>query len=49
MYYNYSLSVNGEEEKHGDNYQQDYLTDVIVSCDNKSSAISEMLTHQCPI
>jgi len=28
-YYNYSLSVNGTEEKHGDKYEDDYLTDVI--------------------
>ena len=28
-YYNYSLSINGEEEKHGDDYENDYLTDVI--------------------
>ncbi|GFO01069.1 N-acetylglucosamine-6-sulfatase-like [Plakobranchus ocellatus] len=29
VYYNYSLSVNGKEEKHGDNYTEDYLPDVI--------------------
>ncbi|KAH9508517.1 hypothetical protein Btru_055405 [Bulinus truncatus] len=29
VYYNYTLSVQGKEEKHGDNYQADYLTDVI--------------------
>jgi len=28
-YYNYTLSVNGEAEEHGDNYETDYLTDVI--------------------
>jgi len=28
-YYNYSLSVNGTNEKHGDKYEDDYLTDVI--------------------
>ena len=28
-YYNYSLSVNGTLEKHGDKYEDDYLTDVI--------------------
>ncbi|XP_053390674.1 N-acetylglucosamine-6-sulfatase-like [Mercenaria mercenaria] len=29
VYYNYALSVNGKREKHGDQYPQDYLTDVI--------------------
>ncbi|RUS76004.1 hypothetical protein EGW08_016249 [Elysia chlorotica] len=29
VYYNYSLSVNGKEEKHGDNYTEDYLPDLI--------------------
>lgn len=28
-YYNYTLSNNGKKERHGDNYTQDYLTDVI--------------------
>ena len=31
MYYNYSLSVNGTREKHGDKYSEDYLTNLIVS------------------
>lgn len=31
MYYDYILSVNGKAEKHGHDYKQDYLTDVIVS------------------
>ena len=29
VYYNYTLSNNGKAEKHGDNYETDYLTDVI--------------------
>ena len=28
-YYNYTLSVNGKPEHHGDNYTRDYLTDVL--------------------
>jgi len=28
-YYDYTLSINGKAEKHGDNYENDYLTDVI--------------------
>ena len=28
-YYNYTLSVNGQAEQHGQNYEEDYLTDVI--------------------
>ena len=30
-YYNYTLSVNGQPEKHGDSYGPDYLTDLLVS------------------
>ncbi|XP_036383342.1 N-acetylglucosamine-6-sulfatase-like [Megalops cyprinoides] len=30
-YYNYSLSVNGKEEQHGDRHDQDYLTDLIAN------------------
>ncbi|KAG7499573.1 N-acetylglucosamine-6-sulfatase-like [Solea senegalensis] len=31
QYYNYTLSVNGVEEKHGDSYEMDYLTDLIAN------------------
>lgn len=31
VYYNYTLSVDGKAEVHGDNYSEDYLTDVIAS------------------
>ncbi|EMP26269.1 N-acetylglucosamine-6-sulfatase [Chelonia mydas] len=30
-YYNYTLSVNGQEEQHGQRYQDDYLTDLITN------------------
>jgi len=31
VYYNYVLSVNGRREKHGTDYDKDYLTKLIVS------------------
>ncbi|XP_066524647.1 N-acetylglucosamine-6-sulfatase [Hoplias malabaricus] len=30
-YYNYTLSVNGRAQKHGQNYSEDYLTDVLAN------------------
>uniref|UniRef100_A0AAR2LTN5 N-acetylglucosamine-6-sulfatase n=1 Tax=Pygocentrus nattereri TaxID=42514 RepID=A0AAR2LTN5_PYGNA len=30
-YYNYTLSVNGKAERHGQNYSEDYLTDVLAN------------------
>ncbi|XP_077565516.1 N-acetylglucosamine-6-sulfatase [Stigmatopora nigra] len=30
-YYNYTLSVNGKAERHGDDYGRDYLTDVLAN------------------
>nr|XP_055045645.1 N-acetylglucosamine-6-sulfatase [Misgurnus anguillicaudatus] len=30
-YYNYTLSVNGRPQRHGQNYSQDYLTDVLAN------------------
>ncbi|KAG5845724.1 hypothetical protein ANANG_G00142280 [Anguilla anguilla] len=30
-YYNYTLSVNGKAQKHGQNYSEDYLTDVLAN------------------
>lgn len=32
-YYNYTLSVNGRAQRHGQNYSEDYLTDVLVGAD----------------
>ncbi|XP_060937624.1 glucosamine (N-acetyl)-6-sulfatase (Sanfilippo disease IIID), b [Limanda limanda] len=31
QYYNYTLSVDGKEEKHGDSYEKDYLTDLMLN------------------
>ncbi|XP_053505758.1 N-acetylglucosamine-6-sulfatase [Ictalurus furcatus] len=30
-YYNYTLSVNGKAQRHGENYSEDYLTDVLAN------------------
>ena len=31
VFYNYSMSVNGEVERHGDNYHDDYLPDLVTN------------------
>ncbi len=41
-YYNYTLSINGKKEVHGDNYENDYLTDVI---GRKARAFLDRATH----
>ncbi|XP_033752610.1 N-acetylglucosamine-6-sulfatase-like [Pecten maximus] len=41
-YYNYSLSVDGVEEKHGDDYDKDYFTDVI---NRKATAFLNSAPH----
>ncbi|XP_003227950.2 N-acetylglucosamine-6-sulfatase [Anolis carolinensis] len=41
-YYNYTLSSNGREEKHGDLYEEDYLTDLIT---NRSLAFLQRLSR----
>uniref|UniRef100_A0A8D0KLH3 N-acetylglucosamine-6-sulfatase n=1 Tax=Salvator merianae TaxID=96440 RepID=A0A8D0KLH3_SALMN len=41
-YYNYTLSVNGREEKHGEIYEEDYLTDLIT---NRSLTFLRKLSH----
>lgn len=45
QYYNYTLSVNGVEEKHGDRYEQDYLTDLIT---NRSLNFLDNRSYQHP-
>ncbi|XP_067114155.1 glucosamine (N-acetyl)-6-sulfatase (Sanfilippo disease IIID), b [Osmerus mordax] len=45
QYYNYTLSVNGKEEIHGDNYEKDYLTDLIL---NRSLNFLENRSPQRP-
>ncbi|XP_040026104.2 glucosamine (N-acetyl)-6-sulfatase (Sanfilippo disease IIID), b [Gasterosteus aculeatus] len=44
-YFNYTLSVNGVEEKHGDRYESDYLTDLIA---NRSLRFLEDRSPQRP-
>ncbi|XP_066506701.1 glucosamine (N-acetyl)-6-sulfatase (Sanfilippo disease IIID), b [Hoplias malabaricus] len=44
-YYNYTLSVNGKEETHGDSYEKDYLTDLIL---NRSLNFLEQRSPQHP-
>ncbi|XP_060107814.1 N-acetylglucosamine-6-sulfatase-like [Heteronotia binoei] len=43
-YYNYTLSANGREEKHGDHYEEDYLTDLLT---NRSLEFLQK-TSRCP-
>uniref|UniRef100_A0AAR2LE10 N-acetylglucosamine-6-sulfatase n=1 Tax=Pygocentrus nattereri TaxID=42514 RepID=A0AAR2LE10_PYGNA len=45
QYYNYTLSVNGKAEVHGDNYEKDYLTDLIL---NRSLAFLDERSPQHP-
>ncbi|XP_072310360.1 glucosamine (N-acetyl)-6-sulfatase (Sanfilippo disease IIID), b [Eucyclogobius newberryi] len=45
QYYNYTLSVNGKEEIHGDNYEKDYLTDLIT---NRSLSFLDNRSPQHP-
>lgn len=44
-YYNYTLSLNGHEEKHGDHYEEDYLTDLLVSHSTSSWASPPLWCH----
>ncbi|KAJ0057556.1 hypothetical protein NL108_009320 [Boleophthalmus pectinirostris] len=45
QYYNYTLSVNGKEEIHGDSYEKDYLTDLIT---NRSLSFLDNRSPQHP-
>ncbi|KAM4635001.1 glucosamine (N-acetyl)-6-sulfatase (Sanfilippo disease IIID), b [Polymixia lowei] len=45
QYYNYTLSSNGKEEQHGDNYQKDYLTDLVL---NRSLNFLDNMSPQHP-
>ncbi|XP_022109102.1 N-acetylglucosamine-6-sulfatase-like isoform X2 [Acanthaster planci] len=44
-YYNYTLSVNGKAEQHGDDYHHDYLTDLI---NNRSHEFLEKQSESTP-
>ncbi|KAK5598528.1 hypothetical protein CRENBAI_008897 [Crenichthys baileyi] len=45
QYYNYTLSVNGKAEQHGDSYEKDYLTDLIVSHNHTLTIVASARTQ----